>query len=240
LENRIGVFCVISENKNPMMQRVLALLFLCGCFSCVKDNAAEKLIDNSIRAIMNGETSRSFITEAECKGPKGTYRTIVHSAPDYTYFKQTFSYSNDPFEAVIVGDSAFQIVNDSVAGSFGKEVIAALKSHEFHMILIDLKHRYHQFSEREYVSDQPKVGALDELNNPIEILFRKGVPEVQSITMRNPSDTTERITFSYTNWTVIRGMKLPLHVMIKQGADKVFTFDFTKVEVNSENFKKKR
>ncbi len=162
----------------------------------------------------------------------------MHSAPDYTYFKQTFSYSNDPFEAVIIGDSAFQIVNDSVGSSFGKEVMVALKSHEFHLILIDLKKRYHEFSEPKAVSGQLKVNALDELNNPVEILFREDAPEIQSITMRNPGDTTEQITFSYENWTVMAGRKLPLHVIIRQSADKVFTFDFTKIEVNSKELKR--
>lgn len=221
-----------------MMQRMLAFLLLCTVFGCARNTSTEELINSSINAITNGDTIRNFITQAECKGPKGTYKTIVHSAVDYTYFKQTFSYSSDPFEAVIIGDSAFQIVNDSIESSFGKEVIAALKSHEFHMILIDLKKRYHEFSDPKSVSDQLKVNALDELNNPVEILFRKGASEIQSITMRNPGDTTERITFSYTNWTVIQGKKLPAHVMIKQGADKVFTFDFTKIEVNSKDFKR--
>jgi hypothetical protein len=220
-----------------MMQRILAFLLLSACFGCAKNPSAEELIGNSIHAITSADTIQSFITEADCQGPKGKYTTIVHSSPDYTYFKQVFSYSSTPFEAVIVSDSAFQVVNDSVGSSFGKGTIAALRSHEFHMILIDFNDRFHQFSKPESVSDQLKVNALDELNNPIEIFFGKDAPEIRSITMRNPGDTTERISFSYADWEITQGIKLPTHVTIKQGADKTFTFDFTKVEVNSKNFK---
>lgn len=220
------------------MQRILVFLLLPTCFGCTKNPSAEELISNSIHAITSADTIRSFITEADCQGPQGKYTTIVHSDPDYTYFKQVFSYSSTPFEAVIVRDSAFQVVNDSVGSSFDKETIAALRSHEFHMILIDLNDRFHQFSEPVRESDQLKVNGLDELDNPIEIFFRKDAPEIQSITMRNPGDTTERISFSYADWEIAQGVKLPMRVTIKQGADKTFTFNFTKVEVNSKNFKR--
>lgn len=221
-----------------MMQRILAFLLLSACFGCTKNPSTEELISNSIHAITSADTIRNFITEADCQGPKGPYKTIVHSDRDYTYFKQVFSYGSDPFEAVIVHDSAFQVVSDSVGSSFGKETITALKSHEFHMILIDLKDRFHQFSKPETVSDQLKINAIDELNNPIEIFFRKDTPEIQSITMRNPGDTTERISFTYADWKIIQGVKLPMRVTLKQGADKTFTFDFTNVMVNSKDFKR--
>lgn len=220
------------------MQRITMFLLLCAVMACTKNPSAEDLLDNTVHAITSADTIRTFITEADCVGPKGTYTTVLHSGPDYTYFKQTYSYSDNSFEAVIINDSAFQLVNDSISGALDKEIISALKSHEFHMILIDLKERFHQFSEPEYLSNQIKIDALDELNNPIAIYVGKDSPEVQSITMRNPGDTTETINFSYTDWQLIQGIRLPKHIIIQQGKDKTFTFDFTKVEVNSKDFQR--
>jgi hypothetical protein len=220
------------------MQRITMFLLLCAVMACTKNPSAEDLLDNTVHAITSADTIRTFITEADCVGPKGTYTTVLHSGPDYTYFKQTYSYSDNSFEAVIINDSAFQLVNDSISGALDKEIITALKSHEFHMILIDLKERFHQFSVPEYLSNQIKIDALDELNNPIAIYIGKGSPEIQSITMRNPGDTTELISFSYSDWRMNQGVKLPMHVTIQQGGDKTFTFDFTKVEMNSKSFKR--
>jgi hypothetical protein len=239
--NRAQDFALSQEIPGPIiqMQRITTFLLLCAVLACTKNPSAGDLLDNAVHAITSADTIRTFITEADCVGPQGTYSTLVHSGPDYTYFKQTYSYSGHPFEAVIIKDSAFQLVNDSISDALDdKEIIGALKSHEFHMILIDLKERFHQFSVPEYLSNQIKIDALDELNNPIAIYIGKDSPEIQSITMRNPGDTTEIISFLYSDWKVNQGVRLPMHVTIRQGKDKTFTFDFTKVEINSKDFKR--
>jgi hypothetical protein len=219
------------------MQRILPFLILSALFSCAKSPSSEELLNDAVHAITSSDTIQSFITEADCQGPKGSYTTVIHSGSDYTYFKQTFSYSNDPFEAVISNDKGFQIVRDSIGSSLDIKTMLALKSHEFHMILIDMEDRFHQFGKPEYISNQVKISALDDLNNPIVIFLGKDSPEVKSITMRNPGDTTEIISFSYSDWKMVQGIRLPTRISIQQGKDKTFTFNFTKVEVNSKDFK---
>lgn len=219
-----------------LLQRVLIILLPAMFTACAQCITSEQFITGTVDRIDPTDTIRNFMTEAECCGPKGDYKTIVYSDSGYTYFRQMYSYSNTPFEAVIVENEGHQIENDSLGDSLNKETIAALKSHEFHMILLDLDKRFHQFGKLETHGNQIRVSALDNLNNSVSISFTKD-QRVESITMRNPGDTTEVIRFAYSNWKTVQGIILPLRVSIQQGADKKFEFEFTRVEINSRNFK---
>src|SRR5262245_31452624 len=57
---------------------------------------------------------RNLVSVANCESPLGKYTTQVNSDFDgYMYFKQTFSYKPETFEAVLLKDAAWYSMGDS-------------------------------------------------------------------------------------------------------------------------------
>lgn len=224
--------------------KVFTLLVIClALIACEQKLTADEIIKNSIGNISITDTLTTFQAFAECQSPEGNYATEIHSGKDdYTYFKQVYSYRDEPFVAVVhTLDSGFQINPDSTFTSLSRNTIYALKSHEFHEILFDLSNRFHQFKEPELIVEQNeklyRVDALDALSNPIELFFDQDTGLLHGLTMRNPDNMEEIIRVTYSNPKQIQGMLLPMHVGILQG-DKQYIFDYTHVKINGEDFRR--
>ncbi len=92
-----------------------------------------------------------MITIADCHSPKGQYITEVHSGADeYTYLKQEFE-NKEPYEAIIISDKYGYEPEHKAKVVIGRELICAIKSREFHKIILEPKLRFHRFSEPEAV-----------------------------------------------------------------------------------------
>jgi hypothetical protein len=222
------------------MKTFLLLVIWIALTGCDQKPTADQIIKTSILKISQADTVKTFQAFAECQSPKGNYTTEIHSGKDdYTYFKQVYSYRDEPFEAVVLTpDSGFQINQDSTFTALPKVAINIVKGHEFHEILLDLNKRFHQFGEPELVPDSGlnRITALDELNNPVEIFFDKETTLLEAMTIRNPDKVEEIIRVTYSNRKQIQGMLLPMHVEILQG-DQKFIFDFTSIKINAKNFR---
>jgi len=219
------------------------LLILCTVWlGCSRIPASQELIEKSVQSVLHDKSIETIIAFAECQSPKGKYTTEVHSGPDeYTYFKQVYSYRDTPFEAVAIRyDSGFQVDSDSVF-SLPSNAVSIIKGHEFHEILIEPARRFHDFKEPVSITEEGKifyrVGALDNLNNPVELFFDAGTSELEMLTTRNPAEADEIIRLIYSNKKQIQGFALPMHVEIWQGEQK-FIFDYTTVKINSNDFKR--
>jgi hypothetical protein len=147
------------------------LLALCVFLSCNdSDKTAEdpqtkkpdptSIIVESMKVVAPDSIRREFknlISIADCMSPLGKYTTQVNSTSDgYMYFKQTFSYKPEKFEAVFVKDSAWYSLNDTTA-SLPKALFFNVRSHAFHNILLEMQQLYHDFQNADTVKLNDKV-----------------------------------------------------------------------------------
>lgn len=227
---------------------LFCLILIIGCQSSDKPPSLDSIFDQSLQAIATTEALQaveSISTLADCLSPNGAYATEVQSyKDDYCYFKQTFSYRPEVFEAVILDtNTIFQIMPDSnKTEPLDKNVIAFIKGHEFHELILDIKKRYSSLGnlQKTTFNDKPcyKVEAIDFIGDPCELYFDESSKRMEGISFQNPGNIEEIITITFSDWQKIDNILLPDKVHIDQSG-KIFTFDYKEVIINKPTFQKK-
>lgn len=219
------------------------LLFyvLHGCTNQT-NQTAEKVIEASLDAIgtkADREKIQNLVSLADCISPKGKYTTEIHTAsPGYSYFKQVYSYKPGSFEAVIENKTNGYVIGDSIK-PLAKEAVYAIRSHEFHNMVLEVDQRFHDYGKPENIKADGmkayRLKAKDELNNECTLFFDVDTGLLSALHFQNPDSTKEIIKIKFSNWKKLQYLLLPQHVDIDQ-AEKLYTFDFTKVIFNSPDF----
>ena len=223
-----------------------ACLLLCiFLHSCANENkqTAEQVIQTSLDAVgtkADREKIKNLVSLADCLSPGGNYTTEIHTARGgYSYFKQVYSYRPAPFEAIIENKVNGYIIGDSIK-PLSKEAMYAIRSHEFHNMVLEVDQRFHDLEKPEMSkADSVKnysIKAKDELNNDCKLFFDVKTGLLSAIHFQNPDSTKEIIKTRFSNWKKTQGLLLPHHVDIDQSG-KLYSFDFTNISFNSPDFK---
>lgn len=221
---------------------VIILLSGCGDKKQDRQPGTKELLPASLEALAPAkarDSIRNIITEANCTSPQGAYTTVVHTENDYMYFRQEYTYTPQPFQAILINDSTGYATGDTMP--LPREAVYTIRSHAFHALLFELPQRYHAAGQPDTVTMMQGqlyfLKAKDELGNDCTLFFDKKNSRLSSLEIKNPDKKEEAIRIVYSDWKQAGPYLLPYHIDIFQGND-IFKFDFTKIEINDPGFKK--
>ena len=224
---------------------LLFCIFLLGCAN-KKKQTAEEVIQISLNAVgkkTSREQIKNLVSLADCISPNGKYTTEIHTVSGgYSYFKQIYTYKPTPFEAVIENKVNGYVIGDSIK-PLSKEAICAIRSHEFHNMILEVDQRFHDLEKPEMIkADVVKtysIKAKDELNNACKLFFDVKTGLLSAIHFQNSDSTKEIIKTRFSNWKKVQEILLPHHVDIDQSG-KMYSFDFTSIHFNDPDFNYKK
>src|SRR5215203_835964 len=125
-----------------------------------KKTEATNIIAESMKVVAPDSLRKEFknlISIADCMSPLGKYTTQVNTTSDgYMYFKQTFSYKPETFEAVLLKDAAWYSLDDTTK-MLPSSLVYTIRSHAFHNILLELPERFHDFESADTVEHNGKM-----------------------------------------------------------------------------------
>jgi hypothetical protein len=185
----------------------------------------------SVEALAN---IRSISAIAACHSPKSDYETrIVSDRHGNLSFQQFFPDHKNI--AGILNGRGWQIGDDSRPESIDASETAVLRGHEFPIIAIDLRNRFHDFktvgSAKFEGQSAIRVDMIDELGHPAAAYFSPSshLPEGLSVTNARSGGYT---TIRFDSWKLVGDVTLVNHVTIRAGSD-TFVFDFKSLILNA-------
>jgi len=246
-----------SITKNTFSHSILLLLLLPVLFSCNNPDqisndkakvdttpAQPPIILASLNAIAPDSVRKNFknlISVADCVSPLGKYTTQVNSdSGGYLYFRQVFSYRPEPFEAVLLKESAWFKLGDST-GILPSALVSTVRNQALLTVPLELEQRFHSFENGGTVESQnkklQKVKAIDAQGHYSAFYFDTTNRRLVVWEFINPERRTDTILVRFSDWKNTNGFNLPFHIDILQ-AKKQFAFNFTKIEINTTDFKR--
>jgi hypothetical protein len=221
-------------------QLALVCAILATCAACAKGEAvsAEQVLDNMLAAI-GPERSRhavqSLSTTAEGAGPDGPFAVTVTSIPpDTVYFRQqsergiTEIWSTP--ERTWGGDAGEEYE------PLGMQVRDFVRSHEFHLMLLEMKSRFSGFELQgeDEVSGKEclRVSMLDEIGETASICVRSDdwLPAELRV---NPASVAGPIRIVFDDWRVVDGLNQFHSLQLTEDSDRLFTYEYVDISVNT-------
>ncbi len=203
------------------------------------------ILKASLKAIGKTKTILNFeslISVAQCTSPSGAYTTEVHTHRNgYAYFKQVYSYRESPFELITKGASS-GFIPGKIQEVVSPNMVYAIRSHHFHNVILEIQQRFHDFEPAQLVTISGQnffhINARDELTHPCSLFFDTATHRLSAFHIQNPDSSLEIIKTRFSDWRIVQGLALPHHLEIEQG-DKIFTFNFVKINLNAPDFLEK-
>ena len=224
------------------MRKFIPLLLL---WSCQTSEPAQKILDSHRETV--GETSniRSLTTLSNCIGPEGQYTTYTASSftDDYVLFQQDYTYKPNPFYALILTkDEGYGLdENMVIQGPLSKPIIAVLKAHEFHEVMLQPESRYFNMRLLEDTTffDQKchQLIASDHLGLPVRLYFDQKSRLMAGISQVNPYKKGEIIQVHFEKWNKKNSPVIFKQLTILQGAE-TYTFDYESVDFSTQAIEK--
>ena len=195
---------------------------------------------------------KSINSLANCTGPNGKYTTEISTAADgYLFFKQTYDYKPESFQAAIFDDSTGFALNEneSKKDELSLQVISMIRGHDFHMMAF---HPENYFSEIKFIKRDSLEGkimntykAKDQLGNPVLLYRDINFGKLTGLILKNSLNTEEDIEIYYRAWQesdygpLVNQVDILQNVIDNSNIRKdTFQFDFFKISINDRNFKK--
>jgi hypothetical protein len=192
---------------------------------------AAQLAMGSVHALAN---IRSISAIATCHGPKSDYETrMISDRHGNLSFQQFFPDHKNI--AGIVNGRGWQIGDDGRPESIDASETAVLRGHEFPLIAIDLRKRFHDFKTvgSTKFEGQPaiQVDMTDELGHPAAAYFSPSSHLLEGLSLTS-ARSRGPITVRFDSWKLVGEVSLVNHVTIRAGSD-TFVFDFKSLILNA-------
>lgn len=218
---------------------LLVLAILLGSFCVQAQVDALAVVESSLNA-MGSKADRAKVRNlyaiADCVGPRGPYTTEIYAAYNVRLiFKQVRAGS------VYQGQTngAAYWTRDAVTGDFAladQQAAFAWRSHDFQMIALDVRARFHQIVFAGYETfagrDAVKLKAIDELGHPAELFFDRTSKLMIGLVIQDPFSEQPRFIRNVVNeWKTLGKLRLPskLTVTDHQGD---FVLNFREIAIN--------
>jgi len=183
------------------------------------------------------EQIQNISSYASCRGPNGSYRTIVKSRADGTCeFFQDLTYQNAFFHAIIDREgSALQLDSlGHVVDTLSDVARMIIQSHQFHKIQVRPLSFIHELRLLDRQGDESVHDGVDQLGNPIRVGYNLALKRILDFEMRNPADTAEKIKVRYHKYKETSFGPLASELTIVQGGTDEFSFVFDSLLVNDQ------
>ena len=200
--------------------------------------SAEQVIDRMLAATAS-ERSRNVIQSltatADCMGPDGEFETTVTSIrPDTVYFRQASA------RAIT---EIWSTAERTWGGNAGEEyelltprVREIVRNHEFHLMIIDLKTRFSGFrllgGQKAGGPECRTVSMRDEAGGEASLCVRTDnwLPVEMHL---DGASTAGPLRITFDDWRETDGLNLFYSVQVIEEPDRVFTYDFVDISVNT-------
>ena len=224
------------------MRILIGIFLLTGLGAC--SDSATHVINQHYQALGDISEINNIVTKAECVGPDGDYFTITKSSfrDDYLLFQQTYDYKPNPFYALIrTKDKGFGLdTNFTSQGPLSNAIIAVLKAHEFHEMMLQPDQRYFDLKQLEDTTffDQKcrQLIGSDHLGLPVRLYFDKETYLMAGIDQANPYKKGEVICVHFEEWNYNNPVPIFNRVNIRQGKKDQYILDYNKIIFNHPEF----
>jgi len=177
---------------------------------------------------------RSISAIAACHGPKGDYETRIISDRNGNLSFQQFLSDHKNIEGILDG-RGWQLDNSGRPESIDAIEASVLRAHEFPMMALDLRGRFHDFKSigRAQFEGQTttQIAMTDDLGQSASIYFSLTSHLPVGLISTN-SRTGKPATIRFDTWRLVGGVNLVSHVTIFYGSE-TWVFDFKTLNLNA-------
>lgn len=214
-------------------------------WSCEDGNPAEVLMHKHHRAVGHSQHLENLTTFARCSGPDGDYTTRTSSSlvDDYVLFRQDYAYKPNPFYALILDKKTGYGLDTALhnQGPLSEPIIAVIKAHEFHEMLLQPEDRYSDLTQIEdtvfFDEKVHQVKASDHLGLPVRLFFNRNNQLLVGLSQANPYQKGEVIRVHFFDWDKKDGIRVFNQLEIQQGK-KSYHFQFDSIAWNTPDFQR--
>jgi len=213
--------------------------------ACDDSSRLERIINKHHKAVGKTAKIENLRTKADCVGPAGNYITSTNSSftDDYVLFEQDYDYKSSFKAAIYSFDEGYGLDTNSVSqGPLSPTIIAVLKAHEFHEVMMQPEKRYDEMRllEDTVFFDQKcrQIRASDHLGLPVRLYFDKKNHLMAGFSQVNPYKKGEVISIHFSEWEKKDRIKVFKKLEIRQGKKDRYLFDYQEVSWNNPDFEK--
>lgn len=169
---------------------------------------------------------RSLAVEADCTGPEGEFVTRVESLrPGCAFFRQTEG--DRTTEVWTTPERTWTTGTDGDARDLDTGVRAYVRSHEFHLLLLEFDVR---FGDSRIGGHGDLISFTDENGQPGALqIDSDGVPQVLT---QNPEGADGPIRIEFDDWETIDGLLYFRSFVLSEGDARTFAYRYRTLDPN--------